>query len=162
MRDIHNYKRSLETTSIRIQNSKDFSIQNKKITKNFVNDLIANNIGAAKVGRYLIDIIKLNKMLGKDFDQATKEDIKKVFAELNLTSLAEETKRSFKIMVRKFYKFIRGTEGKGKYPSEVDWFTITLSNGKKKLPEELLNKIKGLKQESIMPLLMWLYKEDET
>jgi hypothetical protein len=28
--------------------------------------------------------------------------------------------------------------------------------------EELLNKIKGLKQDSIMPLLMWLYKEDET
>ena len=26
--------------------------------------------------------------------------------------------------------------------------------------EELLNKIRGLKQSQIMPLLMWIYKED--
>jgi len=136
--DIHNYKRRLETTEKKIQNSDEFSKKNKEITKGFINDLIATNIGAAKASRYLTDVIKFNRMLGKDFDTANRDDIKRVFADLNRTDLSEETKRSFKIMVRKFYKFIRGVEGKGKYPPEVDWFTVALSNGKKKLPEELL------------------------
>ena len=49
--DIHKYKRRLETTAEKIQNSDEFSKKNKEITKGFVNDLIATNIGAAKASK---------------------------------------------------------------------------------------------------------------
>jgi hypothetical protein len=55
----------LETTAEKIQNSEEFSKKNKEITKGFVNDLIATNIGPAKASRYLSDVFKFNRMLGK-------------------------------------------------------------------------------------------------
>ncbi len=58
-------------------------------------------------------------MLKKTFPEADKDDIRRIIGELNETSLAEETKKGFKIMLRKFYRFIRGIEEKGVYPEEV-------------------------------------------
>lgn len=138
--DIHNYKKRLEDSKERIKNSDEISKNNKKLIFDFIDDMLADGIGPAKISRYVTDILRLNRMLKKDFDKANKKDIKSLIAKLNNTDLSEETKRSFKIMIRKFYKFIRGVKGKGNYPEEVDWFTVSLSNGKKKLPEELLNE----------------------
>ena len=59
---------------------------------------------------------------------------------MNGSFLSEHTKKGTKVFLRKFYKFIRGVEGKGKYPEEVDWYTVTISNSNKKIPEELLTE----------------------
>jgi len=140
MQDIHNYKRALERLIERIENEENFSKINLKIALNFKNDLLSNNISIAKVVRYMQNVIWFNRTFKKDFPEATVEDIKKVVSDLNQSDYSEWTKKGLKILIRKFYKFIRGVEGKGKYPPEVAWYTLTISNAQRKMPEELLNE----------------------
>ena len=63
-------------------------------------------------------------MFKKPFDKAKKEDIRTIVADLNQTALSEETKKCFKIMLRKLYRFLRKVEEKGVYPDEVKWVSI--------------------------------------
>jgi integrase/recombinase XerD len=139
--DIHNYPRILERLVERIKNGTEFSNENKKIILRFRDELLSENISLSKTGRYLQEAIWLNKQLsGKLFEKVTREDIKKLIANMNQSNLSEHTKKGTKVFIRKFYKFIRGVEGKGNYPPEVDWYTVTISNSNKKIPEELLTE----------------------
>ncbi|MFH1311425.1 MAG: tyrosine-type recombinase/integrase [Nanoarchaeota archaeon] len=139
--DIHNYKRILDRLIERITFEENFSKANKNTALKFKDELLSQNIGLAKTGRYLQDIIWLNRNFdGMDFEEATKADIKKLVAKMNVSELAESTKKGIKVMLRKLYKFLRGVDGKGKYPPEVNWYTLTISNSNKKIPEELLTE----------------------
>lgn len=138
--DIHNYQRTLVRTIERIEKELPFSEENKKIALKFKDELLATNISISKTNRYLQDVIWLNGKLGKDFNEAQVEDIKRVVSEMNQSELAESTKKGIKTMLRKLYRFIRGVKEKGKYPPEVDWYTLTISNSHSKLPEELLTE----------------------
>lgn len=112
--DIHNYKRQLENAIESISASDEFSESNKKICQEFKNDL--SPLALVPQKDYLTDIKRFNRMLSKEFEEANRADIKRVLAELNQTELAEATKKDFKIMLKKLYKFIREIDGKGKYP----------------------------------------------
>jgi integrase/recombinase XerD len=136
--DIHNYNKQFQRTLERIKESVDFSKENKKIAVEFKDYLLSENIGLSKINRYMLDLMKYNKMLGKGFSEANKDDLRRVIADLNQTDLAEETKKCFKIMLRKLYRFIRGVENPGEYPDEVKWISIRITENHKKLPEELL------------------------
>jgi integrase/recombinase XerD len=138
--DIHNRRRQLERLIERITNEEDFTDENRKIALGLKNDLLSQNIGLAKVGRYLQDVIWLNRNFKKNFKDATVEDIKELVANLNQSEYAEGTKKGIKVMLRKLYKYIRNVPGKNKYPPEVDWYTLTISKCKAKLPEELLTE----------------------
>lgn len=143
--DIHNYKGRFERTVKRIKDSKEITDDNKKIAIEFKDYLLSEGIGFAKIERYLGDLLKFSKMLSKPFSDATEGDIRKVIGELNQNNLSEETKKTFKIMLRKLYRFIRGIIKKGAYPPEVEWISITIPNNHKKLPEELLTEEEILK-----------------
>jgi integrase/recombinase XerD len=138
--DIHNYKRSFERIVDRIKQSENISKENKNTILNFKNYLLSENIGTAKIERYLFDLMKYSKMLDKSFERASKDDIRQVVGAINQGSLAEETKKGFKIMLRKLYRFIEGIEEKGKYPERVAWISIKIQENHKKLPEELLTE----------------------
>jgi len=138
--DIHNYKRIFERYIERIKESKEISKENKEIIFNFKDNCLSENIGIARISRYLGDLMKYSQMLKKPFDKATKEDIRRIIAELNQQELSEETKKCFKILIRKLYRFIRGIEEKGVFPDEVKWISINIPNNHKKLPEELLTE----------------------
>ena len=143
--DIHNRKKTLARITERIKNEIQFSDENRKIVLAFKNELLAQNIGPAKVGRYLQDIIWLNKNFNKNFEDATVEDIKEVVTGLYESDYSQGTIKGIKCMLRKLYKFIRNIPEKGKYPPEVDWYTLTISQSKTKMPEELLTEEELLK-----------------
>jgi len=138
--DIHNYKKRYERTLERIKDSNEITDDNKEIVLNFKDYLLSEGIGFAKIERYLGDILKFSKMLSKPFPDVTEQDLRKIIGELNQTNLSEETKKTFKIMLRKFYRFIRGIIKNGQYPPEVEWMSIAIPNNHKKLPEELLTE----------------------
>lgn len=138
--DIHNYKRLFERQVELLKKSKDISKENKKITLAFKDFLLSEGIGIAKIARYLSDIRKFNELLKKPFPKSTENDIRKVVAKIEQSNLAAETKKGFKIMLRKLYRFIGNVKEKGVYPEEVRWISIALSKNHKKLPEELLTE----------------------
>jgi integrase/recombinase XerD len=140
-KDIHNYQKRLDRTIERISKGGELSEHNSQIALGFKNDLLAQNISISKTSRYLQDVIWLNRQLkGKKFDDVIRNDVKELLANMNQSELAESTKKGIKIMLRKFYRYIRGIDEKGKYPHEVDFFTLTISNSNSLMPEELLNE----------------------
>jgi len=143
--DLYNHQRNYERYLERIKDSKDISRENKTIMFNFRDYLLSEGISIQRIYRYFSDLIKYDRILRKPFNQAKKEDIRKVLAEINQTKLSEESKKSFKILLRKLYKFISGIDEKGVYPEEVRWISISIPNNHKKMPEELLTEEEVMK-----------------
>src|SRR3989338_7703316 len=140
MVSIHNYEQRFKRTLIRISEARDISEENRKIAIKFKDYLLSEGIGLAKIERYLGDILKFNRLLGMPFEKAGKEDIRRVVSAVNQEIWSEETKRCFKIMIRKLYCFIRGVERGDGYPDEVRWMKMELGVKHRKLPEELLTE----------------------
>jgi site-specific recombinase XerD len=140
-KDIHNYQKRLDRTIERVSPGGELTDHNSKIALGFKNELLSQNISISKTARYLQDVIWLHRQLeGKNFDDVVKEDVKALLAKMNQSDLAESTKKGIKIMLRKFYKYIRGVDDPKKYPEEVDFFTLTIPNSHSLMPEELLNE----------------------
>lgn len=137
---IHNYKRNFERGLERIKENKKILKENKEIILKFKDYLLSENISISRITRYLCDLKKLDNMLKKPFPEATKEDLRTIIAQLNQTNYAEETKKCFKTLIRKLYKFIEGIDEKGDWPERVKWISISIPKNKRKLPEELLTE----------------------
>lgn len=138
--DIHNYKRQYERQVELLKEDPKILELNKDTSLKFKDYLISEGIGLAKIGRYLLDLRKFSKMLNKPFKEANKSDLRHVIAELEQSKLAPESKKCFKIMVRKLYRFIYDIDEKGIYPECVKWISIGIPKNNKKLPEELLTE----------------------
>lgn len=139
MTAIHNYKGDLKRTVERIEESQMSSTKKKQLVE-FKNYLLSEGIGYAKIIRYLGDLTKYARMLGKPFEAANEQDVRRVVAEINQTTLSPYTKRGFKIALRRFQCFLRGITQKGKYPVEVEWMSMSIPNSQKRLPDELLSE----------------------
>jgi len=138
--DIHNYKRQLERQIELIKQQPVISSGNKELVIQFKDYLLSDGIGIAKIGRYMLDAKKFCLMLNKPVKDATETDIRKVIGDIEQSELAPETKRCFKVFVRKFYRFLHGVTKKGEYPSAVGWISLAMSQKDRKMPEELLNE----------------------
>lgn len=137
--DLHNYQRQFQRQLERIKNTDEMLEDNKESALKFKDYLMSEGIGIPKIDRYLTDLRKFDKLLGKPFKNADKADIRRVIAEIEQGNLAPESKRTFKILIRKVYKFLRGIDERGVYPEEVRWINTSIGERHKKLPEELLS-----------------------
>ena len=138
--DLHNYKQRMIRQIELLQEQSDISSGNKEVVVQFKDYLLSEGIGVAKIARYLIDARKYCVMLNKAVQDATESDIRKIIGQIEQTNLAPETKKGFKVFIRKFYRFIRGINKKGEYPPEVAWISIGIPRKDRKMPEELLTE----------------------
>jgi integrase/recombinase XerD len=138
--DIHNMKRRYERVLYRIKNSSEILDKNKETLLKFHDYLLSESIGFAKLERYFIDMIKFEAMLKNPFEKADEQDIRRVVSEINQKDLSEHTKRGFKLIVRRFYRFVRGCDKDDPNPKEVKWISLKISTKHSKLPEELLSE----------------------
>jgi site-specific recombinase XerD len=139
MVDIHNYERRLARTLENIKNS-GISNQNKQDILQFSDFCFSEGLGRAKIHRYCWDLHKLATFLNKDFKECAKPDIQKLIAILEQSHYSPNTKRGFRIAIKKFFKWLRGIEDKGMYPEEVRWITTTAKANSNKRPEDLLTE----------------------
>lgn len=129
-----NYESALK----RILNCKDICQWNKKKIKEFSEYLLAEGLTKTRVEFYLRRLYKIAKFFGKKkFERARKEDIIKFLSKIEKKNYSEWTKHGFKVTLKKFFRWLRGTE---EYPEEVKWIKTTVKNSKKKLPDELLTE----------------------
>jgi len=129
-----NYESALK----RILNCKDICQSNKKKIKEFSEYLLAEGLTKTRVEFYLRRLYKIAKFFGKKkFERARKEDIIKFLSKIEKKNYSEWTKHGFKVTLKKFFRWLRGTE---EYPEEVKWIKTTVKNSKKKLPDELLTE----------------------
>lgn len=133
--DIHNLNGRLERTVRRIERSTEISKRNKKTLQDFYNQCLADGLSPGRIEKYMILVTKISVWLGKNFEDADKEDIKRIVMGIEQGDYEEWTKHDYKVALKKFYKWLRKSED---YPEEVRWLKSTIKHNKEKLPEELL------------------------
>ena len=133
--DVHDYKRRIER-SVEIVRNSNLSPVNKKLILDFKDESFVQGLSLGRIARYMFDARKICEWLGKDFSQASPEDIKAVVAHIGSSDYANPTKRDLKITLKKLYRFAKGAKD---YPEEVAWIRPSNGNGRRKLPEDLLS-----------------------
>ncbi len=137
MGTIDNPRHNLDVAIVCIQRDPSISDKNTKAMMDFSTYSIAQGLSVARALRYINDLKCLNRFLKKDFEDTTREDIERVLTELEKSNYAEYTKHGFRIVIRKFYKWLRKTED---FPPEVKWYDIKEPKNKIRLPEEMLTE----------------------
>ncbi|NHV98770.1 MAG: tyrosine-type recombinase/integrase [Thaumarchaeota archaeon] len=132
---IRNYSEKFEKFEKRLKDI-ELSRTNKLLLKNFSDYLLASGISKGRVLKYASHLIHIVKILGKDLDKASREDLIKVIGEIEKKNYSAWTKHDYKVALKKFYKWLKG-EQEGR--AFTDWFKVTVKNNNKKLPEELLS-----------------------
>jgi len=127
---IHDYDQRLK----RVEKSlKTLSKRNFELISNFENYLFSMGISVPRVVKYIYMVKNIAKFLGKDLDKADKKDIEKIVAEIERSNYAAWTKHDYRIVIRKFYKWLRNTEN----PPEIAWIKPRVKINQRVLPEQL-------------------------
>lgn len=130
--DIHNRKRNLERTIERVRHSSKLSATNKRLIFDFHDECFSNGLSLDRVLFYLNRLSRIAEWLDKDFRKATKQDIKSLVTKIELTEgYREWTKSGYKVAIKRFYKWLEGSE-EG-YPDKVRWIKTAVKNSRSKL-----------------------------
>lgn len=99
---------------------------------------VAEGIGQARIIKCLNTMRQVSKMLGKPFEDATKDDFVRLVSALETSDLAGWTKRDYKMILKHFYKWFRNWEDGS--PPEVRWIkkSRNVENKRPIMPKDLL------------------------
>src|SRR3989338_1579040 len=136
MVDIHNYSRRLEQSLVKLERA-EIGKENRTYIREFSQFCVANGISAGKVHRYTDDLIILARWLNKDYQKCNRKDIEALILKLEQSKYAEWTKYSFKVGLRKFFKWIKNSD---ELPVEVKWIKLKIKNNATKMPEDLVTQ----------------------
>lgn len=154
----HPYKSKLDLEHLKI---KSLPCVIRKTLTSFEEHLIAQGESEGRVLKYLYTLRKIYQWLGKPFEEATRIDIEKILLKLEEKEYSPWTKQSYKVILKYFYKWLRGSE---EYPKEVSWIKTNIKRSQEKLPTELLTRedvlkmIHAAKNIRDKALLMLLYE----
>lgn len=102
--------------------------KNKLFLIKFKDRCIAESMSPRRIVKYLNYLSLHSITLGKDFDQATKEDIQRVVADIEAREWSLWTKYDNKVMLKTFYKWL---EGDGEtFPKKISWLKPKIKNNK--------------------------------
>lgn len=132
----YNIEKRIGGTEDKLKNSK-ISKHNKELILKFVDSCYAQGIGQLRIAKYLSVMRLIAEGLNKDFDKVEKEDLVKYLAKLEKTNLAENTKKDYKVAIKRFYKWVNGD---AEYPKLVTWIKANVKRSRQKLPEDLLTE----------------------
>ncbi len=137
--DIHKREKKLEYVIRKLKNDKELSDKNKRLILAFKDKVFTQGLSVARALFYIEKLPKIALALGKDFDQATRDDIERIVKDLETSDYAAWTKAGYRITIKKFYQWLEGYEWKSKeYPDKVKWVSTTVNNNNHKLPSDIL------------------------
>jgi integrase/recombinase XerD len=110
---------------------------NKRLIQEFIRDCYAEGLSHARVAKYTNLLKQLARRLQKPFRKVTIDDIKALLEEVELADYSAWTKRDYRIGLKRFWRWLAGTE---QYPEIVSWIKTTLSERSRKHPSDMLNE----------------------
>jgi hypothetical protein len=124
---IYPYEQILIRATDRLKTSTDISESNREDIVKLVQHLQARGLSRLRVSKYIYTLIVLARMAGEPLRHLGKEDVERLVARINVSSYAEETKHNYKVVLKKFYHWLRGCdEEEHEYPIEVKWIKTTI------------------------------------
>lgn len=120
-----------------IREDKVLSSRDKKKIISFIT-YVSPELSIKRIKKYGYVLRLFKKYLKVDYLSATEKDIRRAVAELNNTDYAEKTKADVKVCIKRFFKWLKGSDKF--YPSHVNWIKTTVKKNFRKLPEDLLTE----------------------
>jgi len=143
MENIHKFKKRINATLKRLEDSENITPKNKELILEYKRTCEKEDLSDARVLFYLKHLIQIGKWLEMDFDKATRKDVEDLVIFIRAKEdYAPETKRGFKICIKRLFEWL----GKEEYFLKQNgkkgekWLTTTLKHKDKKQPEEILSK----------------------
>ncbi len=137
--DVYDYGHQMDLARKRLTTNRKVSPHNRAKIFEFLDYLETQEISLPRRIRYLHNMSKLAAFLQTDFKKATRSQIESVILKHGRLDLADETKIQFKIMTKRFYRWLKDPNDE-EYPSEVKWIKTTARGGTLPLPEDILNE----------------------
>jgi len=120
--DAHNYRKRVESCFLKLEKKETISGEDKELLKKFRDFLVSEAITYGRINKYIPNLVKFSEQLGKRFRDANEEDIRRIVATIEANErYSPWTKRDFKLTLRKFFTWLRGTK---EYPPEVAWLRV--------------------------------------
>jgi site-specific recombinase XerD/ribosomal protein L40E len=135
--DIYGLKLRLERAERRVEAGNPISARSAELIKRFGDHCFSEGLSEARVVKYLTLLRKVAEWLGKDLDEATREDIERLVNSWERSGYSAWTKHDYKVTLKKFYRWLRGGED---YPPEVRWIKTTFKSRDAILPEDILTE----------------------
>jgi len=147
--DIHDYDKKLRTAISNLEKS-EVSQANKDVIKKYADFLFMDNIGKARILKYVSTLKIIARKINKDFAQASAEDLKTFLIGIhNNASYSIWTRFDYNVTIKKFYKWLEGDIKANEYPKKVSWIKTTV----KKKDKPKVKKSELLGEEEIQKLL---------
>ena len=128
---IYNYERILSRELSKIKEDPF----NAEILFKYYRSRVAEGLSLARIIKCLNTLRLISKSLVKPFVEATKEDIENFIVKIEERSFSQWTKQDYKIILKKFYKWLRDSEN---YPPEVRWIRVSRNIPSKLQKKDLL------------------------
>jgi len=136
--DVHASQGNLERVLARLDEDKTVCAENKKLILGFAKTHLAKGRGKRRVVKCVYTLRTLAQWFKKPFSHATKAQLIELVGELENAEYAHNTKYDFKVILKMFYKWLKGNDDV--FPDEIRWLKPRMRAETHKLPEELLTE----------------------
>lgn len=120
MVDIYSHGRQLEQAITKLKTREDVCPENRQFLLNFLDVLSTRKLSLSRKLKYAHNLTRVAILLGKPFNEASKEDLASLFVKVAKEGYAPNTERDFKILLKKFYQWQQGLPKK-QIPEIVAW-----------------------------------------
>ena len=136
--DAHNYRRRIERFFETIGKDGQICAADIEILKKYRDYLVSEGITFGRVGKYLTDLKRASFLLGKKFEEADEQDMRRIVSVYEKDeTYSPWSKRDFKVALRKFYTWLRGMK---EYPPEVAWMRVYTKIRNPRTAEDMLTE----------------------
>ncbi len=149
-RSIHNFEKRVSQAQKSIEAS-SISKTNKQLISYFIDECYKSGIGAARISKCIITMKLIAQSMNKDLDKVTPKDITNYLVVNEKKDYAEWTKQSYKVMIKKFYRWLGKYKNNKHFIEMVEDIKTTVPKTKQKLPSDLLT------EEDILKLINSVY-----
>ena len=136
--DIHDFDHRLSLAEKLVDKCNPISARNSELIRKYEDYCFSQGLSKGRIAKYILTLRKIAEWLKKDFNEATKEDLEQLINQLERSDYSPWTKHDYKVALKRFYKWLKGTEDE--YPIEVKWIKTTLKKKDILLPDQLLTE----------------------
>jgi integrase/recombinase XerD len=113
----YNYSGLIESKLNSILEDKKISQKNKELVVKFLQNCINESLSNARVSFYVDKIKVILKIINKDLDKCERVDLENFISEICTKYDKAETRRTYIITIKKFYRYLTGEEN----PEIINW-----------------------------------------
>lgn len=128
---LYDFDYGINNVQERLKNLKESG--NGDLILKFMNKLFAEGLSKPRVAKYANHLKIVSEKLGKSFLKVTPDDIVTFLSELERSDYSIHTKKDYKVVLKRFFKFLGREE-------LVKGVKTTVKGNQRKLPEEILTK----------------------